>query len=88
MAAGEAGADYVAFGDLDQPPRQEVYDLLQWWHELFVLPSLAEVATTEDDCARLARGGADFIAADAAVWSHPEGAAWAVRRLLGAITAA
>ena len=52
---------------------QEVYDLLEWWSELFVLPCLAEVAATEDDCARLARAGADFVAAGGSVWTIPTG---------------
>ena len=60
---GEQGADYVAFGDLGKRPGAEVYELLRWWSDLFVLPCLAEVATTVDDCARLARAGADFVAA-------------------------
>jgi thiamine-phosphate pyrophosphorylase len=88
MVAGDAGADYVAFGDLDHPAGQEVYDLLGWWSELFVLPCLAEAAITADDCARLARAGADFVAAGGSVWSHPEGAAPAVRRFREALAAA
>jgi thiamine-phosphate pyrophosphorylase len=88
MVAGEAGADYVAFGDLDRPAGQEVYDLLGWWSELFVLPCLAEVAITAGDCGRLARAGADFVAAGGAVWSHPEGAAAAVRRFREALAEA
>jgi thiamine-phosphate pyrophosphorylase len=53
-----------------------------------VLPCLAEAATTMEDCARLARAGADFVAAGAAVWRHPEGAAAAIRRLSKALQAA
>lgn len=87
MVAGDAGADYVAFGDLDQPPGPELYDLLAWWHELFVLPCLAEAATAMEDCARLARAGADFVAAGGAVWRHPEGAAAAIRQLRKALQA-
>jgi thiamine-phosphate pyrophosphorylase len=88
MVAGDAGADYVAFGDLDRPAGQEVHDLLEWWSELFVLPCLAEVAITADDCARLVRAGADFVAAGGSVWSHPEGAAAAVRRIREALAEA
>jgi len=88
MVAGEAGADFVAFGRLGEAAGQKVYDLLAWWSELFVLPCLAEVAATADDCALLARAGADFVAAGGAVWSHPDGAAAAVRRLRTAIEAA
>jgi thiamine-phosphate pyrophosphorylase len=88
MIAGEAGADYVGFGDLDRPAGQGVYDLLEWWSELFVLPCLAEAATTERDCAQLARAGADFVAVGGSVWSDPDGAAAAVRRLREALGAA
>ena len=79
MVAGEAGADYVGFGELGQRPGHEMYELLEWWSELFVLPCLAEAATVED-CAALARAGADFVAAGASVWTDPAGAAAAVRR--------
>ncbi len=88
MTAGEAGADYVGFGDLGQPPGPEVYELLRWWSELFVLPCLAEAAVTEGDCAALARAGADFVTADASLWTDPAGAAAAVRRLRDALAAA
>jgi thiamine-phosphate pyrophosphorylase len=87
MVAGEQGADYVAFGDLGERPGPEVYDLLRWWSDLFVLPCLAEVATTVEDCRGLARAGADLVAA-AGAWTDPEGAAAAVRRLREALQAA
>jgi thiamine-phosphate pyrophosphorylase len=88
MVAGEAGADYVGFGAPDQPPGQEVYDLLEWWSELSVLPCLAEVAAAPEDCERLARAGADFVAAGPAIWTHPDGLATALRRLKEALQAA
>ena len=88
MVAGEQGADYVAFGDLEQRPGREVCELLRWWSELFVLPCLAEVATTVDDCTRLAQAGADLVAAGERVWTDPEGAAAVVRRLREALEAA
>jgi thiamine-phosphate pyrophosphorylase len=88
MVAGEAGADYVGFGDLGQRPGHDLYELLEWWSELFVLPCVAEAATTAEDCAALARAGADFVAAGASVWTDPAGAAAAVRRLRQALTSA
>ncbi len=88
MVAGEAGADYVGFGDLGQRPGHDLYGLLEWWRELFVLPCLAEAATTVEDCAALARAGADFVAAGESVWTDPAGAAAAVRRLRGALASA
>jgi thiamine-phosphate pyrophosphorylase len=81
MVAGEAGADYVGFGDLGQRPGHDLFDLLQWWSELFVLPCLAEATITAEDCAALARAGADLVAAGGSVWTDPAGAAAAVRRL-------
>jgi thiamine-phosphate pyrophosphorylase len=88
MVAGEAGADYVGFGAPDQPPGQEVYDLLEWWSELSVLPCLAEVAAAPEDCERLARAGADFVAAGPAIWTHPDRLATALRRLKEALQVA
>jgi thiamine-phosphate pyrophosphorylase len=85
MLAGEAGADYVGFGDLAQRPGHDLYELLEWWSELFVLPCLAEAATTEGDCAALVRAGADFVTAGESVWTDPAGAAAAVRRLAEAL---
>jgi thiamine-phosphate pyrophosphorylase len=88
MVAGEAGADYIGFGDLEQRPGRELYELLEWWSELFVLPCLAEAATTVADCAALARAGADFVTAGESVWTDPAGAAAAVRRLREALMSA
>jgi thiamine-phosphate pyrophosphorylase len=88
MVTGEAGADYVGFGDLGQRPERDLYELLEWWSELFVLPCLAEAATTAEDCAALARAGADFVAAGASIWTDPAGAAAAVRRWREALRSA
>jgi thiamine-phosphate pyrophosphorylase len=81
MVAGEAGADYVGFGDLGQRPGRDLFDLLQWWSELFVLPCLAEATITVEDCAALARAGADLVAAGGSISTDPAGAAAPVRRL-------
>jgi thiamine-phosphate pyrophosphorylase len=88
MVAGEGGADYVAFGNPERPPGPAVYELLEWWSALFVLPCLAEVAATPEDCARLARAGADFVAAGGFIWTSPDGVATAVARLKEALGAA
>ena len=53
-----------------------------------MLPCLAEVATTVDDCTRLAQAGADLVPAGERVWTDPEGAAAVVRRLREALEAA
>ena len=85
MVAGEQGADYIAFGDPDEPPDPELVELIGWWSELFVLPCLAEADITAETCARLVGAGADFIAGARAVWQHPKGPGQGVRALRQAI---
>jgi thiamine-phosphate pyrophosphorylase len=81
MLAGEAGADYVMFGDPDRNGRRPSFDELQerltWWAELFEIPCVA-YAASKDEVAPLARTGADFIALGDWIWSAPEGAAAAI----------
>ena len=93
MRAGEAGADYVAFGAFFRSPTKATdiradVDLLRWWSETMELPSVAIGGITALNCAPLVRAGADFLAVVSAVWSHPEGAAAGVRAMHGAIAAA
>jgi thiamine-phosphate pyrophosphorylase len=89
MNAGEAGADYIAFGPYlaggDEAPDPE---LLPWWVELMELPAVAEGAITAANCAPLVRAGADFLAVNEAVWNDAAGPAAAVKALLAAIAAA
>jgi thiamine-phosphate pyrophosphorylase len=93
MEAGEAGADYVAFGAFFPTSTKDVAhraepELLEWWSGLFELPSVAIGGITAENCAPLVRAGADFLAVIGAVWSHPEGPAAGVRALNDAIAAA
>lgn len=91
MEAGEAGADYVAFGAFfpsatkDSEHRAET-DLLAWWSGLFELPCVAIGGITPENCAPLVRAGADFLAVSGAVWGGDE--AEAVRAFDRAIAAA
>jgi thiamine-phosphate pyrophosphorylase len=78
MEAGEAGADYVAFGAFFPTGTKEVQhqaepELLEWWTEMFELPCVAIGGITAANCAPLVRAGADFLAVVGAVWNHPEG---------------
>ena len=78
MVAGEAGADYVAFGPVGATPlgtgaRAEV-DLFAWWSETMELPVVAEGALDAGDIAALAPV-ADFVALGEAVWSADDPAA-------------
>jgi len=93
MEAGEAGADYVAFGAFypttSKTPRSRAEpEILDWWRELTVVQSVAIGGITADNCAPLVKAGADFLAVIAAVWDHPEGAAAGVKAINDAIAEA
>jgi thiamine-phosphate pyrophosphorylase len=93
MEAGEAGADYVAFGAFFPTNTKETLhkaepDILEWWSEMFEIPCVAIGGITAANCAPLVRAGADFLAVIGAVWSHPEGPAAGVRAMNAAIAAA
>ena len=93
LTAGEAGADYVAFGAFFPSPTKDAQlgadpALLSWWAEMIELPSVAIGGITAENCAPLVRAGADFLAVSSAVWNHPEGEAAGVRAMLAAIQAA
>ena len=93
MRAGEAGADYVAFGAFFPTATKAVEhmaepEILEWWSSLFELPSVAIGGITAENCAPLVRAGADFLAVVGAVWNHPEGADAGVRAMNAAIAAA
>lgn len=83
MLAGEAGADYVAFGAFFPTTTKTVthqadIDLIKWWVEVFELPCVAIGGITTGNAAPLIEARADFIAVSSAVWQHPEGPAAAV----------
>ena len=80
MEAGEAGADYVAFGAFFPTTTKEVQhqaelETLSWWQALFELPCVAIGGITPANCAPLAAAGADFLAVAGAVWYGAEAAA-------------
>ena len=81
MAAGEAGADYVLFGEPDarghRPSQDAIAERLQWWAELFEPPCVGYAASREELDAFVA-AGADFILVDDLVWADPRGAATAL----------
>jgi thiamine-phosphate pyrophosphorylase len=80
MEAGEAGADYVAFGAFFPSPTKPSEhrpepELLAWWSALFELPCVAIGGITPDNCAPLVAAGADVLAVSLAVWRGDEAAA-------------
>jgi thiamine-phosphate pyrophosphorylase len=73
MIAGEAGADYVMFGEPakgKRPSLEAIVERVAWWAEIFEVPCVAYAASLEEIPA-LVQAGADFIALDEAVW-HSE----------------
>jgi thiamine-phosphate pyrophosphorylase len=83
MEAGEAGADYVAFGAFYPTSTKETThrpdpSILAWWSRLFELPCVAIGGITPQNGRALVEAGADFLAACSGVWDDPQGPAAAV----------
>ena len=80
MEAGEAGADYVAFGAF-YPTTTKPSDyrpapsILTWWSTLFELPCVAIGGITPANARPLVEAGADFLAVCQAVWGAEDSAA-------------
>ena len=76
MTAGEAGADYVMFGDPDEAGNRASFDAIidrvGWWAEVFEVPCVAYAARL-DEIDALAAAGADFVAVGGAVFDDPRG---------------
>lgn len=84
MEAGEAGADYVAFGaffptSTKEPKTSADIELLRWWSQMMVVPCVAIGGITVANAPALVEAGADFLAVSAGVWEHPRGAEAAVK---------
>ena len=77
MEAGEAGADYVAFGAF-YPTTTKTTEhrpepvILSWWSALFEIPCVAIGGITPANAAPLVQAGADFLAVSHAVWGGDE----------------
>ena len=88
MTAGELGADYVLFGEPDQkeqrPSMAAICERLQWWDEVFELPSVAFAGTLEEVGA-FAAAGADFVLAGDFIWTASDGPVSALRAAMEAI---
>ena len=90
MEAGEAGADYVAFGAFYPTTTKPSHyrpepSILTWWSTLFEIPCVAIGGITPDNAAPLVEAGADFVAVCQAVWGadDPGEAARAFAKVLG-----
>jgi thiamine-phosphate pyrophosphorylase len=78
MLAGEAGADYVMFGEPagngERPPFPAVAERVAWWSEVFEVPCVGFAASI-DEAEALARAGAEFVALGDFIWRDPCGPA-------------
>ena len=90
MEAGEAGADYVAFGAFyptTTKPSNYRPDssILTWWSTLFEIPCVAIGGITPANAQPLVDAGADFLAVCKAVWEKDDvfAAVSAFAKLLG-----
>ena len=77
MEAGEAGADYVAFGSFYPTTTKQVKHhpdpaILAWWATMFELPCVAIGGITPGNAPPLIAAGADFLAVSGAVWNGNE----------------
>lgn len=77
MEAGDAGADYVAFGSFfpsatKASEHRPEPGLLTWWQSIFEIPCVAIGGITPENCTPLVEAGADFLAVSAAVWQNDE----------------
>ncbi|MGA7074161.1 thiamine phosphate synthase [Bradyrhizobium sp.] len=88
MTAGELGADYVLFGEPDahghRPSMEAICERLQWWDEVFELPS-AGFAGTLEEVGAFAAAGADFILTGDFIWTASEGPLASLRAAMQAI---
>ncbi len=88
MAAGEAGADYVLFGEPDaqgqRPSTEAIAERLGWWAELFEPPCVG-FAVSVEEAREFAGAGADFVLVGDFIWADPRGAVAALREVEQAI---
>jgi len=77
MAAGEAGAVYVAFGAFYPTTTKDTkhtakLSTLACWQTVFEIPCVAIGGIKPDNVGPIVRAGADFIAVSSAIWDGDE----------------
>jgi thiamine-phosphate pyrophosphorylase len=91
MAAGEAGADYVLFGEPDargqRPSVEAIVERLQWWAALFEPPCVG-FAGSHEEVGEFAAAGADFVLVGDLIWKDSRGARTALMDAAQAISQA
>jgi thiamine-phosphate pyrophosphorylase len=76
MEAGEAGADYVAFGPAAAP---EVIETLKLWADMATLPAIAEAVHDDLAARRVVEAGAEFVCLTLDE-ADPDALGWLVNR--------
>jgi thiamine-phosphate pyrophosphorylase len=84
MTAGEAGADYIAFGARAASGNASDgnaarLEQIAWWSEIFEVPCVALDVGSADDARNLGLAGADFVAVTLAAGQSPAAVAEQVR---------
>jgi thiamine-phosphate pyrophosphorylase len=78
MSAGEAGADYAAFGPLGETAlgkgERVEFDLFEWWSQVIEVPSIAEGALTAELVAKFGPV-TDFFGVGEEIWGAEDPAA-------------
>ena len=82
--AGDAGADYVAFGAFFPSTTKQITtpadtNILSWWQEMMTVPCVAIGGITVENCDNVIDAGADFLAVGGGVWNYENGPAAAVK---------
>jgi thiamine-phosphate pyrophosphorylase len=89
MECAEAGADYIAFGNITTTEDDFDRDaLLDWWSEIFQVPCVALDVKDADDASALAKLGVDFLAFAIASSVRPSDAAAQLQTYVDAVSAA
>lgn len=77
MIIGETETDYIFFGRLDLPEREEAhrknFEFADWWAEVFELPAVAMAGLSADSVETIGSTGIDFAAIRDYVWTHAGG---------------
>jgi thiamine-phosphate pyrophosphorylase len=75
MLLAEMGADYISFGPRGESTIDAINqytDLIAWWSEIFVVPSVAWNVADAEQAARFAELGADFVAPPLRIWREDD----------------
>ncbi|MEM7068524.1 MAG: thiamine phosphate synthase, partial [Pseudomonadota bacterium] len=85
LRLGELKPDFVLFGKLGGDIRPEAHPknltIADWWSEMVEIPGIILAGNAIESIIECSQTGADFVAAETCVFSHPEGPAAAVKHI-------